>query len=163
MLVVLLILGHLPKGKNEADMSDFFTLHNIGENKTFKLGDIEYKPFRTTHITNGSEFMDSYGLSVTLENGKNIIITSDTQYCPSSLNMLFKKADLIITDCETMPFKSLVHANYQDLTNLPEEIKVKMLLIHYNDNLTPELEKEILEKGKFKGFLHQGDEINLDF
>ena len=155
--------GQLPAGKIKADINDFFNMVYIGENTNFMLGNIEFKPFATIHIVNGSEFMDSFGLSITLPNKKNIVITGDTQFAPSQLNFLFEKADLIITDCETTKFKSLVHANYQDLATLKPEIKTKMLLVHYNDNLTPELEKEILDNHGFKGFLHQNDEINLDF
>ena len=43
-------------------------------------------------------------------------------------------ADIIFHDCETLPFKSGVHAHYEDLKTLDDKTRKKMWLYHYQDN-----------------------------
>lgn len=47
-------------------------------------------------------------------------------------------ADVIYHDCETSPFKSGVHAHYNDLKTLPSATKAKMWLYHYQPGEKPD-------------------------
>lgn len=49
----------------------------------------------------------------------------------------YNESDVIIHDCETM-YKSGVHAHYDNLKTLDEDIKRKMKLVHYQDNVLDE-------------------------
>jgi len=61
------------------------------------------------------------------------------------------QADIIFHDCETSPFKSTVHAHYEDLTTLPTAIKNKMWLYHYQRGTLPNARKD-----GFCGFVKRG-------
>jgi len=93
---------------------------------------------------------------LTSKAGKNIFITTDTQFNPNQIMQFYRDADLIIQDCETSPFKSGVHAHYTELATLDESIKKKMWLTHYQDG-----KKANAQKDGFKGYLNKGD--ILDF
>jgi ribonuclease BN (tRNA processing enzyme) len=162
-----LALYQLPEGVFKCGAKDFFNIKKIGNNKEYKLGkDVTILPIQTTHIAHGGDFLPSYGLMV-YTNGKKILITGDTQYCPSSLIGLYNTADIILHDCETSgqdmfnkPFESGVHAHISKLILLSAEIKSKMYLYHYGNNITKENANIAIEHG-FKGFLFQGDEIEV--
>jgi len=55
-------------------------------------------------------------------------------------NVLYETCDLIVHDCETGPFQSGVHAHYDQLRTLSAEVKAKMLLVHYQDNVFGSIE-----------------------
>lgn len=150
----------LPKGKIKAEFEDFFTINPISENEMFTLGNVTYKPFKTIHVTNGLDMMDSHGLKFcTPKNSKNIVITSDIQFCPEHLKMIFERADYIFTECETSNVESGVHAHYTKWLTLSEEIRKKIYFTHYGDNIK-EIESEFVSN--FKGILYQGDIVDLE-
>jgi len=165
----------LPEGKKEATIDDYFERVVIGDNSCFALDDYELIPLQTTHVSNGYDLLYSYGLVVrNVKTNKKILITGDTQFCPSSLISFYEECDIIIHDCETSydgwnengqlinknGFKSLVHSNYTDLLTLPKKIRSKMYLIHYSDFINEKHHKTALEHG-FAGFLFPGDELNF--
>jgi hypothetical protein len=73
--------------------------------------------------------------------------------------------------CETSPYKSGVHANYEELKTLDDKTKKKMALIHYQDNIMEDEEtglgiktewEEKVEKDGFGyGFIAQGSELEI--
>jgi hypothetical protein len=103
------------------------------------------------------------------DSNKTIFWSADCQFCPAQIMDFYKQADLIIQDCETMPFKSGVHANFLDLITLPEDIKKKMILIHYNDNILDnngQINPDWIEKennaGFSFGFATKGQEFDIN-
>ena len=81
----------------------------------------------------------------------------------------YKSSNLIIQDCETSPFKSGVHANFLDLETLPDDIKKKMILTHYQDNVVEDSgditliwSDKVKEAGFDLGFAVKGQELDLD-
>ncbi len=52
-------------------------------------------------------------------NGITVFHTTDTQFAPEQIKEFYKRADVIFHDCETTPFESGVHANYQKLKTCP--------------------------------------------
>ena len=128
----------LPEGKLSCQLSDYFNLVTLKSNGVFNIGqDLQCRPVQTIHVVHGAEFMDSYGLHITeLSTGYQALITSDTQFAPDQLKARSEIVDIIYHDCETTPgFKSGVHAHIEDLATLPLEVKEKMLLCHYGDNI----------------------------
>jgi ribonuclease BN (tRNA processing enzyme) len=160
-----LAYGQLPEGRTKTDINDFFNIVKISENSEYKFDDgLTIRPIQTMHVVNSGDFLDSFGLMV-YHNDKKIFFTGDTQFSPYQMMMMYEKADLIIHDCETggsdyltNPFKSGVHAHFSDLFGLSKEIKAKMYLIHYGDNITRGDNARAIECG-FKGFLYDGDEV----
>jgi ribonuclease BN (tRNA processing enzyme) len=75
----------------------------------------------------------------------------------------YKSADHIVHDCECTPFKSGVHAHFDDLATLAPEVKAKMLLVHYQD-VVLDKQDEWDQKAKdagFIGFARPGSKVEL--
>lgn len=169
--------NQLPKGASKALFSDFFDLRPIGRCKNFELANyhehVLCRPIQTVHVVHGSDIMDSFGLEVVLTGpGENdqvkILITGDTQFSPAQLKDRYVYADIIIQDCETgglmdSPFRSGVHAHIADLTKLSPDVKKKMYLIHYGDNINPNMVEDFCRVYGFAGFLFQGQKYDISY
>jgi ribonuclease BN (tRNA processing enzyme) len=122
-------------------LTEYFDCHIIPDNKFFAWENYQFTPIQTVHVMAGYIIKHSYGLIIhgpfaPNRTGplKRIFITTDTQFCPSQINDFYNSSDLIFQDCETSPFKSGVHAHYDDLKTLPANVKKKMWLYHYQPN-----------------------------
>ena len=71
--------------------------------------------------------------------------------------VFYRVADVVYQDCETSPFKSGVHAHYEDLKTLPGDIKSKMHLCHCN----PDPTQDPVADG-FAGFIKKGQVFEYD-
>jgi ribonuclease BN (tRNA processing enzyme) len=91
---------------------------------------------------------------------KRIFLSGDTQFAPEQLRDFYKLGDLILHDCETLPFESRVHAHYSKLAGLEDEEKAKMWLYHYNSPITPEQEAQRVADG-FAGFVAKGQAFDI--
>jgi ribonuclease BN (tRNA processing enzyme) len=146
-------------------LDDYFDVNMVKPNGKFYWEGMEFAIVQVVHVVHKYAIVPAYGLMVTLKNGKKIFFSCDSQHCPSQLTCFYKEADVVFHDCETMAFKSGVHANYADLVNLPKEVKEKMYLLHYQDNiytndnlLTPEWIDKALHDN-FRGFVLTGQEL----
>jgi ribonuclease BN (tRNA processing enzyme) len=141
----------------DATLETYFDAPVIWKDESFIWEGIEFFLVQSVHITAKYTLVDSYGLMFTdPDSGKRIYITTDVQFAPeTSMKAFYQEADLIIHDCETAPYQSGVHAHYDQLKTLPDEIKAKMLLTHYQDNVNEEFEKRAKDDG-FLGFAKKG-------
>jgi hypothetical protein len=100
---------------------------------------------------------------ITLPEDRRIFFTSDTQYCPSQLKDFYDVADVIFQDCETLPFCSGVHANFDELKELDNFTKGKMHLIHYQDNVINDFDnwQHRARENKFAGFTKPDEEYSF--
>ena len=148
-------------------LTDYFKCHAIETNESFTWENCKFTPVQTIHVVDGFRFMMSYGLMIQkpfnrIMNGMEdhrhptIFYTSDTQFAPYQLTKFYDMADLIFHDCETAPFKSKVHAHYDDLRTLPYLTKGKMWLNHYQDN-----PQQVPTADGFAGFIQPGQEFEL--
>lgn len=109
----------------------------------------------TLHIMGA---VPKYSAGLLLEGTKRSIYwTSDTSYNPMLLDDAYRKADIILHDCE-LGRKSGNHAHLEQLQLLPPEIKGKMWLYHHNPALIPET---VAKSGEFAGFAHKGLRFEL--
>jgi hypothetical protein len=90
-------------------------------------------------------------------------MTSDTQMNLEYLGEHFRRADMIIQDCETSPFKTGVHSHYDELVPLDRETKAKMYLWHYQDNVLDDFEvwQQKARDDGFAGFLKPGQRMTV--
>lgn len=127
----------------QTSLMDFFDVVMVPKNSTFNWEGITFNIVQSVHVMDGYSIVPSYGLLFSSPRSKKkIFYTGDTQFNPNQIIDFYNQADFIIQDCETLPFKSGVHANYEDLKTLSKEIKQKMVLVHYNDNIMDELSEE---------------------
>jgi ribonuclease BN (tRNA processing enzyme) len=100
------------------------------------IGGIKLKLFRTKHIPDTAQSWRDSALSYGLIIDDRIMFTSDTRYDPDLildfLN-LFPGLEFIFHDCQS--YKGGVHASYPELLNLPADIRSRMVLTHYNEDL----------------------------
>jgi ribonuclease BN (tRNA processing enzyme) len=138
-------------------LEDYFNIRAIQQNKHFHHGDLKLTPVQTVHVMSGWTIVNSYGLF--MENRttkKKTFLTTDTQFCPRQIETFYNQADLILQDCETSPYKSGVHAHYDDLLTLPAETRAKMWLYHYQ----PDPKQDAVKDG-FAGFIQKGQSFEI--
>jgi hypothetical protein len=120
----------------------------------FTWGDCVFKLIPTKHILKGNgEFVPSYGVCIMGYEVKPVLVTSDTCMFADSF---YRDFDLIFHDCETYPHRSFVHAHYDDLVQLPADIKKKMWLYHY----APDPIQNPIHDG-FLGFVQRGQVFEI--
>ena len=117
------------------------------------IGSLNIKIFRTMHIPEQPDSWQSSFWSCGVIIDDRVMFTSDTRYDPDLLLTFDEMFDLeaIFHDCQF--FTGGVHAGLDQLTQLPEQIKRKMVLTHYGDNWEENIEK--VESGGFIGLAKQ--------
>lgn len=136
-------------------LDSFFDVTPIKPNGQFDWGDCKLTPVQTVHVMNGFRILHSYGLLIECH-GRKTFLTTDTQFCPRQIESFYKKADVIFQDCETAPYRSNVHAHYDDLKTLDPAIKAKMWLYHYQPNPPQNAHAD-----GFAGFIEKGQSFDL--
>lgn len=134
----------------EATLDTYFQVTAVDEQKGFIWKNIAFELVAMTHFCSNHKLMPTFGLFFEY-NGQRVFFTSDTQYTPDALMPYFKKADIIFHDCEILSKPSGVHAHYKQLVMLPENIKKKLWLYHYNPMPLPDAAAD-----GFAGFVSKG-------
>jgi len=145
-------------------LEDYFDVRRLVEHHLFTWQSLEIRILQSVHVYNGYAVVPTFGLFIRDPgSGKTIYHTSDTQLVAQYLDDEYRKADIIIQDCETAEFVTGVHAHYSELVSLDPEIKSKMYLWHYQDNVVVEFEKwqEKAHDDGFAGFLRQGQQMEM--
>lgn len=118
-----------------------------------KIGELDLKIFRTKHlfaITNNWK-NSYYSVGVLIDN--RVLFTGDSKNDPELINWISSeyKLDAIFHDCQFG--YNAVHAQYSELKDtIPEELKSKTLLCHYNDGS----ENTNVKKDGFAGLVRRG-------
>jgi ribonuclease BN (tRNA processing enzyme) len=116
----------------------------IRDNSKFVWEGLTFQIVQSVHIMNGYAIVPTYGLMITEpSSNKKIFFTGDSQFNPNQIIDFYNEADFIIQDCETAPYKSGVHAHFDELCTLSGDIKKKMCLVHYQDNVLSNLPSTI--------------------
>jgi len=111
--------------------------------------------FKTKHLA------VSYGVII----NERVAYTSDTPYDPELITAVVEgkftegnKPQLLYHDCATDGGQIPGHATFEQLKELPVEIREKIVLTHYGDNYA-ELSAEVYEKKLFRGFASRNKEV----
>jgi len=165
----------------DATLDTFFTVEKVQNNSIFWFGkitkenlfssELRCKLVQSVHVVADCSIVKSYGLMIdvskfeedseyTNTKAKRVYITSDTQFSPSQIRDFIKSADVVFHDCETVPYMyaSGVHAHYEELKSLPDELKSKMWLYHWNGSYDklPDAKAD-----GFLGFVQKGQEFEF--
>ena len=149
--------------KQTAPFYEFFVIPRLKlSSRPYYINRFEWEGigFRLIYNEHCPGEMCSYGLIFDAPNGQRVYISGDSVLRKD--NYIYDQADIIFHDCETM-YKSGVHAHYDELRELPETIKQKMFLYHFQDNVVIDYNtwNEKQWSDGFKGFMYRGDEINF--
>jgi ribonuclease BN (tRNA processing enzyme) len=155
------------------NLEDYFDVMLFEDNGSFIFNDSLFSLIQVMHIMDGYAIVPSFGLmfdyyktwvgdspNLKVEDitPQKVFLTTDCQFCPEQIKDFYKQADIIIQDCEVGKFPSGVHAHYDKLITLPDEIKGKMYLTHYQDSVLNDFDasQEQALKDGFRGFLRKG-------
>lgn len=141
-------------------LDDYFTCVPLQENGSFEWEGITFNLIKSLHISAGVKKVYSYALLINptgLQDSNNtIFISTDTQFRSDTIIRIASKASVIFHDCETSVFKTGVHTHYDDLLTLPEHVRSKIWLYHYQPDYTQKPEED-----GFKGFVAKGQEFKI--
>ncbi len=136
-----LAYGEESNGPN-LTFDDYFTLAKVTPIKNSprpffeaKCGSINIKIFRTKHVPDKSGNWNNIFYSTGVVIDDKAIFTGDTIFDKELINWLtslYPSAQAFFHDCQF--YKGGVHASYEELLTLPEELRKKMYLCHYGDN-----------------------------
>lgn len=115
---------------------------------TIDVEGIHLDIFRTIHIPGKVQDWAQAFWSTGLYIDKRVLFTADTRYDPEIFTDLdVSTCEAIFHDCQ-LNEPGTVHATYSELKQLPNDIRQKIWLTHYNDNY----EKFNPEADGFSGF-----------
>lgn len=111
-----------------------------------QLGPLNLKMMRTKHIPDSSNSWESSFWSCGVILNERVFFTSDTRYDPELLKFYddLYNFEMIFHDCQF--FTGGVHASLDELAQLPEKLRKKIILVHYGDNWE-QMEEKIKELG----------------
>jgi ribonuclease BN (tRNA processing enzyme) len=120
--------------QNEA--SDFYNLHTVALGGSVDIGPFEVSTRRTTHhITT---------MAVRISDGESTLgYSCDTEFDPTLVEWL-ADADTIIHETSYGP----AHTPLFKLMELPPDVREKMLVVHYPDEIEPVPELTFAEQGR---------------
>ena len=136
-------------------LDTYFDIVRVPKNSTFEAIGHTFHTVQVYHVMDKYHPMPAFGLIWETDNNR-VFCTTDAQHCPNQMIRLYKDATIIFQDCETTPWKSGVHAHYDELKELDADIKAKMWLYHYWDGDLPDAEAD-----GFAGFIKQGQVFEL--
>ena len=141
-------------------LSDFFRIQPVTITHTFLWESIRFTPIKMMHVRNSYRNVYSYGLIIQGdEGGPTYFFSSDALFNHELVDLLNEwhpKVKFFFQDAETMPFQTYVHAHYDELLTLPDSIRQKMWLYHYNPNPPYDPQKD-----GFQGFVEKGQTFCL--
>lgn len=145
-------MGHV--SNEETTLETFFDVHPLPERGSFEWCGHHVQLVPTIHVRGANRIVHSHGLQIIDE--RSTLITTDTRYEPEHLQQPLQSSDLIFHDCETTPFRTGVHAHYDELCQLPAETRAKMWLYHYQTGELPDARAD-----GFLGFVRCGQVFDL--
>ncbi len=123
------------------------------DGRVFQVGNLKIRTFRTRHFPQQArswhDAMHSTGLVI----DERVFFSGDTQFDPTLLDETVPDgAEWYYHDAQL--FRGGIHASLEELETLPEEVKHRMLLVHYGDNF--EDYRKRVDTAGFAGFTEQG-------
>ena len=93
---------------------------------------IHIELFGTNHVPEQASSASSAFITHGLFIDNKVFFSGDTKFDKELIDMYADKSEIMFHD--TSFFPNPVHASLQDLLSLPQEIKQKLMLVHYGDN-----------------------------
>ncbi len=146
-------LGVITEG--ETTLETFFEVRPLRVNRPFAWEGASLTPIPTLHVASPQRNVNSHALLI--EHGEYAaFLTTDTQHNPELLLPYFRASMIVFHDCETGAVKTRIHAHYDELRRLPEDVRRKMWLYDYQSGALPDARAD-----GFCGFVHRGQSFDL--
>ncbi len=138
-------------------LQDYFHCITVQNGCSFEWEGLSLTPVRMPHMNCREANLFSYGLILRQLDGRaSAFITTDTKFCPNTIERILPNVDLVFHDCETASTPSGVHAHYNELCRLDRQSRAKIWLYHY----LPSPTQDPINDG-FLGFVKKGQEFCL--
>lgn len=141
----------------DVSLSDYFNVLELKcPDQSLRFDELTLKPVMTVHVAgmpNGTG-KSSFGLMINSDS-KKVFISSDTIFKKDMLESSWKEADVIFQDCDSGGITD-AHASYDELKELPDEIKEKMWLYHYDQEKASDAKAD-----GFAGWVHPGQSFSF--
>lgn len=125
--------GTMIQGDLERNMTfdDYFTYDIVDEREQyFEFNDVMISVFNTQHVQNKK----SYGLIIGEYN--YIVYTSDSLFDKEVIKAFIGGgAQKVFHDCQFVDYEGKVHTSLNELATLPSEVRKKIAIMHYGDDL----------------------------
>jgi ribonuclease BN (tRNA processing enzyme) len=125
--------GTMIQGDLDRNMTfeDYFTYEIIDDKQQyFEFNGVMISVFSTQHVKNKK----SYGLII--GEYDYVVYTSDSLFDLEMITAFHNGgAQKIFHDCQMVGYKGQVHASLDELSTLPEDIREKVVIMHYGDDL----------------------------
>jgi len=143
-------------------LDTYFNNVRIKPRDGFQFAGTEFSLIQVPHVIDDYEEVPAYGLKFKEDNVK-VFITGDCQFDFWRMIGQYEDADIIFHDCEMLEYPNSVHAQFNQLKEIPLQYKEKMWLYHYMlyGKTFEELEKEVLEAG-FAGLVKRGQSFETE-
>lgn len=110
---------------------DYFTHDIVDETlQYFDFNGVMFSVYSTQHVPNKK----SYGLII----GEHdfVVYTSDALFDEDFIKIVAQEgAQKIFHDCQMVDYKGKVHTSLAELSSLPEDVRSKIVVMHYGDDL----------------------------
>lgn len=136
-------------------LATYFDVSPLHVGTSFSWHGAKFDIHPVEHVVTEQQRMLSYALFGEI-GSRRFFLTTDAIFNPDAHMPLYRKADIIFQDCEVGPRHSGVHAHYDQLCTLPDDIRAKMWLYHYQG-----CEKPDAIKDGFAGFIDPGQSFDL--
>jgi phosphoribosyl 1,2-cyclic phosphodiesterase len=146
-------MGHIVGER--ASLGTYFEPLPVPRGGRFTWEGLELQLVSTVHVRSLEHDVLSHGLAFSV-GPISVYLTTDTVFDPGSLEPHYRAADIIFHDCETAPVASGVHPHYEELLQLPDNVRAKTWLYHYQ----PEKLQDACADG-FLGFVLPGQEFTF--
>ena len=121
------------------ELTDFFDILRPKEiemlgKKTwlYQHGPIDLVFMRTRHIPDSTTSIDEAQWCSGILVNNRVWVSGDTMFDRNYPTSFSEISEVMFHDCQM--FQGGVHSSYRQLMTLPEEVRAKMYLYHYNDN-----------------------------
>ena len=98
----------------------------------YRHGPIDLLLMRTRHFPDSALSVDESQWCSGVMINNRVWISGDTMFDRDYPLRFSEEAEVMFHDCQT--FVGGIHASYSELMTLPDEVRAKMYLYHYNDN-----------------------------
>lgn len=140
-------------------LETYFDSIYLEDNDAFNFHGTLIRIVQTVHVVDDRKIVPSYGIMFENDEDKTVFITGDSQMNPNQMKKYYQESDIIYHDCELADYPNSVHAQYNDLCTLPDDIKGKMHLYHYTTQGGTVSLPDAIGDG-FLGFVKRGDTFN---
>jgi len=120
-------------------LTDFFNIHRPKQTEllgrkvwSYQHGSMELVLMRTLHFPDSAVSIDEAQWCCGILVNRRVWISGDTMFDKDYPTQFSSMSEVMFHDCQT--FQGGVHASYRELMTLPDEVRSKTYLYHYNDN-----------------------------